>query len=744
MRARIFVNRTGELDRLNDILAADDGVPLAVSVCVIAGTAGAGKTALALRWARQVMGRFPHGQLYINLHGYDPGAPVTSLYALQRFLTALGVPVGAVPSDVEAASALYRSVLADRRMLIVLDNASSVAQVRPLIPGNDHCLSIVTSRGRLSGLAVREGAQRLTLGMLPQEEAVALLHAVTDGYRTDDDEAKLAELARLCARLPLALRIAAERAASQPHMQLDEFMADLRDESALWEALSTGDGDEAEAVRSVFAWSYQGLAPDAARLFRLLGLYPGLDIGIGAVASLAGVSIRRARQLLDTLVGSYLLEQTAPDRFEFHDLLRAFAADQARLEELPDDSAAALLRVLSWLLRTADAAQSWIEPTADHLALDTPDDGVAPLSFLNYDQAVDWSEREQANFLPAVLAAEKNGHGRYAWQLATVLWNAQAPSAQVTDWLAMGKIGLRAARRLGERAQEATLLASLGVAYGRINRQQDSLESHQAGLKIRRELGDRRGEAISLNALGLVHLRRRRFNEAESRFREALSIFQDLDDTRWQAVAHSNLGTLHYQTDRLAESAHFADQALVIHRNQGNTRSVGNALRLQSAIHLEPGERNEALRTAQKAVELALDLRDHVLEGYWLIALGDAQQALGQCGDALVSYERSATLHRRLGDRSREALAWHGTGQTYHRLERDEEAASFHRMAAAAHRELGDAWNQAVALDGLANTLRSDAPDEARRHWTEALRLIAGYPDPRAARMRERIAGQLA
>jgi hypothetical protein len=379
---RTFVNRTEEMRRLDVVLADGDAQHRrVVAVCVIAGTAGVGKTSLALHWSHQVQDHFPDGQLYVNLRGYDPGQPLTALEALHRFLAALGVPASAAPADAEAAAALYRSLLADRRMLIVLDNAASAAQVRPLLPGDSRCLTVVTSRGRLSGLAIREGAHRLTLGTLPEPEAVALLRAVTAGFRPEDDPDKLVELARLCARLPLALRIAAERAASHPYMRLDELIADLCDESGLWEALSSGDEEESEAVRSVFAWSYRALPPDAAKLFRLLGLHPGSEFSIGAVCALAGISMRRTRQFLDVLFGAHLLEHTAPDRYEFHDLLRAYAADQAQADEDESGRRAALRRVLDWYLHTADAAQSWLKPAEDHVALDPPAEGVTPLSF---------------------------------------------------------------------------------------------------------------------------------------------------------------------------------------------------------------------------------------------------------------------------------------------------------------------------------------------------------------------------
>ncbi|MFC3994862.1 ATP-binding protein [Nocardiopsis sediminis] len=429
LEVRGFVNRTAELAELNAVLTDEneDGGDRAVSVCVIAGTAGVGKTALALRWTHQIQERFPDGQLYINLRGYDPGAPVGAYDALRRFLIALGIAGDEVPNNTDDAAALYRSLLADRRMLVLLDNANAVAQVRPLLPGNSRCLVVVTSRGRLSGLAVHDGAHRITLGTLPDPDAVALVRAVTAGFRSADDDEKLSELARLCARLPLALRIAAERAVTRPHTGLDELIADLRDESALWDTLDTGDEEESGAVRSVFSWSYRALPDDAARMFRLLGLHPGADFGIAAAAALAGISVRRARHLLDVLVGAHVLEQTAPDRFEFHDLLRAFASDQARQEEPRGGQEAALRRLLDWYLHTADAAQALVNPGEERVALDPPAEGVSPPAFSEYDQAVDWSERENTNFLPVVRAAEKAGFDRHAWQIPVVLWNARGP-----------------------------------------------------------------------------------------------------------------------------------------------------------------------------------------------------------------------------------------------------------------------------------------------------------------------------
>ncbi|WP_199836133.1 tetratricopeptide repeat protein [Streptomyces sp. TP-A0356] len=733
-----------ELDQLNAVLTGEGDDPLVVSVYVIAGTAGAGKTSLALRWAHQVRDRFPDGQLYVNLRGYDPGQPVTAQEALHRFLTALGIDPQSVPQDVDAAAALYRSLLAERRVLVVLDNAATAGQVRPLLPGSASSLVLVTSRSRLSGLAVRDGARRLTLGTLPEREAIALLRAVTAGYRPKDDEQQLAELAQLCARLPLALRIAAERAAGNPHMRLDDLMADLRDESALWDALSTGDEGEAEAVRTVFAWSYRALSAQAARLFRLLGLHPGPEFGLDAAEALTGATRGRTRQLLDTLVGAHLLEQTAPDRYEFHDLLRAYSIDQAQHEEPPKERDAALRRILEWYLHTADAAQSWISPAEDRLALASTPQGVRPLSFPDYDAAVNWAEREHTNLLHAVRTAAAAGYDALTWRLCAVLFHAQSPSAPGADWLGVGHIGLDAAARCGDRAAEGLLFTDLGMAHARVNRLAESAEYHRKALEIWGELGDRLNEAHSLNLIGLNHLQHRRLDAAARHFEQAIAAFEEHGSAQWEATALSNLATAHYLAGDLSRAATAVERALTSHRALNDKRGEGNILRVLSGLQRERGEIDESLTTAQAAVDIALGLRNPRLEAYWLLTLGDAQQASGLFADALSSYQRSATLHGRLGHRSRQALAWHRAGEVYRRLHRHSEAADFHRQAAAAHHDLGDVWHEALALDGLGQALLEEAPAAARQHWAEALRLLAAYDDPRAVATRNSLERRLA
>ncbi|MFG2227471.1 ATP-binding protein [Streptomyces sp. NPDC048644] len=744
---RGFVNRTEELERLNAALTGDGGEPLVVSICVIAGTAGAGKTSLALRWAHQVHEYFPDGQLYVNLRGYDPGTPVTAQETLYRFLSALDVHASAIPADGESAAALYRSLLAGRRMLIVLDNAATVGQVRPLLPGTAGCLVIVTSRSRLSGLAVRDGAHRLTLGTLDEPAAVALLRAVTAGYRPEDDQDKLIDLARLCARLPLALRIAAERAVDHPHMSLDDLISDLRDESSLWDALTVGDDEEADAVRTVFAWSYRALPAEAARFFRLLGLHPGAEFSAAAAAALTGHPTHRTQHLLDVLVGAHLLTQTAPDRFEFHDLLRAYAIDQAQRDEPAESRAAALHRVLSWYLHAAQAARTRFKASEPPLPLDPPPDGVEPPAFPDYDAALRWYEQEHGSLLVAVKAAEKAGLDRIAWQIPALLRPLHARLNPFDEWFAMGEIGLRAARRQGDRAGQAELLTSLGKAYTQSHRLAEAAEHHEAALELRRELDDRLGELLALNAIGLIRLRARQLDAAEEQFLASLTLCRagGSDQLRQrEPTLLSNLATVSYEAGRLDDALYRVHQALAGHREQGDHSAEGNALHLLSAVQRESGDVPGALRSAQHAVEIARRHRNAVEEGFWLLDLGRAQQAAQEPGQALVSYQRSAALHRRLGDRSREARAWHHTGEAYAQQRRFEDAAAFHRRAAATQREINDPWQLALALDGLATALQeSGAEEKARPQWSEALELLAAFDDARASLIRTRISAAL-
>ncbi|MEV6151042.1 tetratricopeptide repeat protein [Nonomuraea sp. NPDC052129] len=737
---RGFVNRHADLENLSRVIAENHEDPLAPAVTVITGTAGVGKTSLALHWAHSVRAHFPDGQLYVNLRGYDPGQPAIPEQVLDRFLRDLGVPATSIPVHLEDRASLYRSLLATRRMLVILDNAATASQVRPLLPGAATCLVVVTSRSRLSGLVARDGAFRLSLDILPEEDAVALLSTLIARYRKLDQRHELVELARLCARLPLALRIAAERAASRPMMRLVELIADLRDESALWDALTAEGDDDADAVRTVFAWSYRALPEPAARLFRLLGLHSGSEFGLPAAAAIAGISALHARQQLDVLVGAHLLEQPAPGRYEFHDLLRAYAVDQVRHLESPETRAESSQRVLGWYLHTADAAQTRIAPFDRYKLTEPVPTDVIPLAFDNYDAALRWYQLERANLVTATqAAAEANSHAT-AWQLAAVLRAIFMHQNAFDDWLTTSSIGVDSAERDGDRSGQAEALESLGRAYFQSRRLEEAETNHLAALAIRRSIGDRFGEAVSLNTLGLIGLRRRQLDDARSFFEQAGEIFSSLGERRWEALMRSNLAETLCEIQQPQAAIDILVEVLSVFRDLADQASEGNALYHLSWAQRELGDIASARDSIDQALRIAEDEDNQVWRAHWLVELGNVQCAAGQPEEALVAYQRAASIQRRLGDRSREAFALDGAGQAYQRMGRFEEAVDFYRTAASTHQHLDDQWNLAQTLHRLAGALdHIGSAEEAQTLRGQALDLLSGFADPRTAVLRQRL-----
>jgi tetratricopeptide (TPR) repeat protein len=738
------VNRREDLERLDVILAHDGRQPDAIATCIVVGTAGVGKTSLAVHWAHRVVDQFPDGQLYVNLHGYDPGPPTSPEEVLDRFLRAMGVPAESIPADLESRAALYRSQLAGRRLLIVLDNAATVGQIRPLLPGIAGCLVIVTSRSRLSGLVARDGAHRLTLGVLPDEDAVELLRNVTSNYRRSDASGDLEELARLCARLPLALRIAAERAISRPQTPLRDLITDLRDESALWEALTADGDDEADAVRTVFAWSYRALSKEAGRLFRLLGLHPGPDFGASAAAALADRPVGRVRRLLDDLVGAHLLEQSRRDRYQFHDLLRMYAADQARAEEPVEESRLAVRRVLLWYLHTADQALATLVPAARRPPLTTLGMSVPASTFQDYAEASNWFEDERPSLRAAVRVAEEMAIHEVAWQIPAVLYPVYAERNQFDEWVTTSFIALGAVRQLDERAGEAEILESLGKAHTQAANRQLGVEFQTAALVIRRDIGDRFGELVSMNAIGLAQLRGRELDAALASFRETNAIANELGNDYWTAISLNNVANVRIELEQFDLAQPLLNQALSIYRRLGIRGSQGDALRGLSHVHRGLGQPEQAASLIQEALTIARQADNHAWEGFWLIEYGRVLLALGNPAEALTSFQGAAQIQRRLGDRAREAQALDGTGEAYQHLGRHPEAASFHRLSAATFDELGETWRRAVALDHLATSLyETEGRADAGPFWTEASRLLTSYGDPLSVRIRSRIMGRL-
>ena len=736
--ARGFIGREHELQHLHALAAQGGDVG---TVIVIAGTAGAGKTALTLRLAYQLRDRYPDGQLFVNLHGYATGPPLAPQRALDRFLRALGLAPQAVPTELEERAELYRSTLAGRRILVVLDNAATAGQIRPLLPGEPGCLVLVTSRSRLSGLAARDGAHRVTLGLLSKAQAVALVEANTAGYRSGDDPVQVAELVRLCAYLPLALRIAAERAAARPWMPLRELIADLRDESALWDALSTEDGEEADAVRAVFAWSYRALPPAAARVFRRLGLHPGPHFAVPAAAAVTDHEPDGVSSLLDLLVGAHLLEQTAQQRYQFHDLLRAYAADQARREESPDEQRAALTRLATWYLHSALAALRAADGFNPPQLGPLPDSVIAPMQFDSYDAALSWHRAEQANLLAVVRAVSAAGLDELTWQLPAALHGLNVAHNPLDDWTQMATLGVDAALRLGDRRAQALLHESLGIAHTAAGRLEQATDQHRTALALRSELADQPGTAASAHNLGLVQLQRRELDQALANFEHTLDFARQPGNEAWRAPALCCLAYVHAEAGDLEPAARLAEQSLteLAHRSAAVYLRV-DPLLLLARIDREASRYDQASARLDQAAAVVEQLDHTPLEHAVLLERAELARTSGQHEQALELYWQYQNQQHSVGDPARQARAYDGTGLSLQALGRLEEAIEFHLASTLLNRQPLSPWPLAVALTHLADafeqTADSGRADTAR---AEAYNLLEPFNDPRATALRERL-----
>jgi DNA-binding SARP family transcriptional activator/DNA-binding XRE family transcriptional regulator len=413
---RYLVGREPELSMLSSLLERDSGMAGGMVIAALTGMAGIGKTALAVHWAHQVARWFPDGQLFVNLRGFSlSGTPLTPTEAICAFLIALGVPAARIPTDTAGQAALYRSLLAGRRMLIVLDNAQDAEQVRSLLPGSADCMVLVTSRNRLTGLAAAEGAHLLILGVLTEEESNDLLASSLGAERALAEPAAVSELISLCARLPLALSDVAARAAARPCLQLAVLAAEMRDERRRLDALETG--ESATSVRMVFSWSRARLSEPAARMFRLLGTHAGPDITVPAAASMAGLPRDMAYLALAELCDENLLTEHAPGRYTCHELLRTYAGERSRLLDSADERRAAVHRVLDHYLHSANAASATLYPDYSQPAPDRPLAGVLPEEINDREQAAQWFEEERHALLAAIERAAEEGYIPHAWKL---------------------------------------------------------------------------------------------------------------------------------------------------------------------------------------------------------------------------------------------------------------------------------------------------------------------------------------
>jgi DNA-binding SARP family transcriptional activator/tetratricopeptide (TPR) repeat protein len=608
-----FVGRAAELDRLDAILASATGHPTSVIISAIEGTAGVGKTALAVHWAHTVADRFPDGQLYLNLRGFDPtGSAVTPVDAVRTFVNAFGVPPHLVPDDTDALVGMYRSLLAGRRVLVLLDNARDAQQVRPLLPGSPSCLAVVTSRRQLTGLVAGEGAHPLTLDLLTPAESRQLLTGRLGADRVATEPDAVDDIVRRCARLPLALVVAAARAASSPGLPLEVLARRIQAAGGGLDAFS-GD-DDATDVRRVLSWSYHALDDPDARLYRLLSVAPGPDIAAPAAASLAGISLARAGSALAELVQMNLLSEATPGRFARHDLLRAHATELAERVETAAQRDEALLRLLDHYLHTAQAAAGRLQDRANPLPIAPARPGVTPEPIQGSDQARDWFAAEQRTLLALVPRAAAAGHDTHAWQLAINLSTALERGGLWHEWMDTHVLALTAAQRLGDPAALAQVHRGLGRACMRL----------------------------------------RRHDEAHAHFRRAIALFRQVGDHTSLGRAHLSASGLYEQQRRYREAlvhARRAVQQFTLAGERAGRAVATNAVGWFSALL---GNSETAVRLCREALSVLQEHGDRYGEAVTWDSLGYAHHHLGDHGRSVDCYQRSLALLRDLGDRYNE------------------------------------------------------------------------------------------
>jgi DNA-binding SARP family transcriptional activator len=647
-----FTGRAGLLAALTEVLDRSCAqCPGTVVISAISGTAGVGKTALAVHWAHQVADRFPDGQLYVNLRGYDPsGAPLAPAEAVRGFLDALGVAASRVPAGLQAQAGLYRSLMAGKRMLILLDNARDAAQVRPLLPGSAGCLVLVTSRSQLTGLAAADGARLLTVDVLTDPEASTLLSRRLGAGRVAAEPAAAAELTALCARLPLALNIAAARAGARPDRPLAAVAAALRDERSRLDAFDTG--EPASSARTVFFWSYRHLSEPAARMFRLLGLHPGPDI-TPAAASLAGIPAGQASRCLDELTATHLAAEQAPGRFSFHDLLRAYAREQAGSCDSAPARQAALGRMLDHYLHTARAAAGLLCPGRDLLALSPPGDGVQPEPPASSAAALAWFIAERQVVSAAVRLAADAGLDRQAWQLGWILGRYLHRSGYWQGWLAVLRTALAAAEHAADLAGQAHVHRDLGGALICLGSGPDADDHLKTALRLYQGLDDQAGQAHALLYLARVREEGQGRPRAGLRYAfRALELFLAAGHKAGQANAISNAGWCHSVLGEHEEALACYQQALALHREIDNRDGECYTRSCLGNTYHRLGRHDQAVTCFQESARLFRELGNHPELAAALTHLGDSLHAAGHPGDAHAAWQEAHQILAGLHDPS--------------------------------------------------------------------------------------------
>jgi tetratricopeptide (TPR) repeat protein/transcriptional regulator with XRE-family HTH domain len=718
-----FTGRAVELAELDllmpDAPGQEGGMADPVVISAVSGTAGVGKTALAVRWAHRAAEQFPDGQLYVNLRGYDPEQPVSAGEALAGFLRALGMPGSDIPLEEAERAARYRSLAAGKRLLVVLDNAAAEEQVRPLLPGSASAMVVVTSRDSLAGLVARDGARRLDLDLLLQGEAVALLRTLI-GKRAEADHAATDALAWQCARLPLALRVAAELAIARPDRPLADLVTELADGRKRLELLDAG-SDPRAAVVSVFSWSYRHLPSDAARMFRLLGLHPGADWDRYAAAALTAAALARADRLLDVLARAHLIQPVGPGRYGMHDLLRAYAADLAAAHDEDEMRRAALTRLFDYYLAASSGAMDRLAPAERHHRPPAALVSAAVPSFGDRAAAVAWLDVELPALTAAAVHTASHGWPGHTIGLAATLYRYLS-SGHDQQAMTIHTHALSAARRLGDRAAQAAELSRLAQFCNRHGGYQQAASYARQSLAVARAAGNRAAEARALGTLALTWYVQGRYQPGVTRYRQAIAVYQDLGDRVGEVTSLGNLGLLYAQLGRYQQAAALQQQALELYQQLDDPYGISYALNGLAETCFRQGQYQQATSLRHQAITRARGLGDQVLEADALTGLGSICHRQGRYGQATGYHRQALDLFEEAGVAIGQATALNGAGETLLATEQPGPACDHHTRALDLAGQAGDRWEQARALARLGDVCRRQGqPNQAADYDAQAL-----------------------
>ncbi|MGW0607452.1 AfsR/SARP family transcriptional regulator [Streptomyces sp. NPDC002640] len=651
---RRFTGRQEELGAL-DRLLKEPYRPHAPAVATIAGVGGVGKTALAVHWASQAADRFPDGQLFADLRGYDEGSPPVSPAAvLDRFLRALGVPAPHIPEDADERGALFRSMLSTRRTLIVLDNVRSFTQLRPLLPGGGRSVVLATGREALDDLTGDYTALRIRLGVLAPTEATTLLTKIAGAERFGSDPVALEQLSALCDCLPLALRIAGARLAAKPGLTVRGLVERLRDQRRRLDELSPEEG----GVRAGFRLTYRDLTPDAARMYRRLGLMRTADFAAWVAAATVGTDLWHAEELLDQLVDAQLLEVIEPvpgraARYRFQDLLQLFARERAEADETPRECDEALERVFGVWLWLAEEAHRRLngnafpvgrpaEPAPEYLREGAQELLAAPL---------DWFDSERGPLTDTVVHAAGTGRARYAWALTEAAVPHFETRNYLEDWQRCADAALSAARRAGDRTGEATMLRLLGSLAIYQRRYEQAEGWNMAALRLLKGTGDLHGAALAERNLAMCARFQGDWERALESCRAALHGFSRTGDIRNQAHLLGYLAQIELDRGETEQALPLAVEAVELSRRAGSVRAETQGVYRLAEVRLRAGEPEEAAESFREVLRLARKEGDRVGEAHALRGLGEAQWSLGRAAAAGHTLRQALEITKELADR---------------------------------------------------------------------------------------------